>query len=390
MGADPKRFAERLGHHIVPSSDEVIWFHAASLGEVMQIGPLARHLAQAQKTKILVTTTTATGANWVSRNMPDALHRFAPIDTPSAVRRFLNSWAISAAIFVEGDFGPRLVAELYKNEVPQILLNARHSRTRARFPSVFGFLLAKFSLITCRSQSVAQDMSALGLPDGLIHVVPDLRLTLPKLSAPAAVKDALSDVIGTRPLWLAASTHPADEGAVLAAHLEVVNAYPNALLIIAPRHPYRGAPLQQLAGDQGFEVARRSLGDVISTNTKVYIADTLGEIGAFFDLSPITFLGGSFGTEGGHNPYEPASFGSAIFHGPNVKNFAGAYTALNEAGAALKIGEPTELGTAVLEHLGNDQANKMALAGLDFMAQTQDCLSTYSDLVQGVLATKGA
>ncbi len=390
MGADPKRFTERLGYQAAPSSNEVIWFHAASLGEVMQIGPLAQHLAQAEKTKILVTTTTAAGADWVARNMPDALHRFVPIETPSAVRRFLNTWAISAAIFVEGDLGPRLVMGLRKRGVPQILLNARHSQTRARFPAVFGFLLGQFSLITCRSRSVAQDLSALGLPDELIHVVPDLRLTLPKLSAPAAVTDALSDAIGARPLWLAGSTHPADEGAVLAAHLEVVNAHPNALLIIAPRHPYRGEPLHQLANDQGFEVARRSLGDEISTNTQIYIADTLGEIGAFFALSPITFLGGSFGTEGGHNPYEPASFGSAILYGPRVKNFAGAYAALGEAGAALKIGEPAGLGTAVLNHLGEDKASKMARAGLDYMAQTQDCLSTYLDLVERALATKRA
>ena len=390
MGADPKRFAERLGHHARPSGNKVIWFHAASLGEVMQIGPLARHLSQAEKTKILVTTTTAAGANWVERNLPDALHRFVPIDTPAAVRRFLDIWAISAAIFIEGDFGPRLVMGLQKRGVPQVLLNARHSRTRERFPAVFGFLLSHFSLITCRSTSVAQDLKALNLQDELIHVVPDLRLTLPKLTAPAAAKGVLSDAIGARSVWLAASTHPADEGAVLVAHAEVVNAHPNTLLIIAPRHPYRGEPLHQLANEQGFEVARRSLGDKISENTQIYIADTLGEIGAFFEMSPITFLGGSFGSEGGHNPYEPASFGSAIFYGPNVKNFAGAYAALQEAGAALEVREPAELGAAVLDCFGNDQADKMARAGLDYTAQTQDCLSTYSDLVQGVIAAQKA
>lgn len=388
MGADPKRFAERLGHHAAPAENTVIWFHAASLGEVMQIGPLARHLAQVEKTKILVTTTTASGADWVARNMPDALHRFVPIDTPASVRRFLDSWTLSAAIFVEGDFGPRLIMESQKRNVPQILLNARDSRTRARFPKVFKSLLAPFSLITCRSDSVARDMRALGLPSGLIHVVPDLRLSLPRLAAPAAVTEALPDAIGARPLWLAASTHPADEGAVLAAHSQVMNAFPKALLIIAPRHPYRGEPLQQLADGQGFDVARRSLGDDVSAGTQVYIADTLGEIGAFFALSPITFLGGSFGEEGGHNPYEPASFGSAILYGPRVKNFSDAYAALSDTRAANMVGEPEQLGAKVVEVLKSGQADVMGRAGAEFMEQTGGCLPMYSDLVQDVLAKK--
>ena len=388
MGADPKRFPERLGYHGSQYSDDVIWFHAASLGEVMQIGPLAQHLAQTQRATILATTTTAAGADWVARNMPDAIHRFIPIDTPSAVRRFLNTWSLKVAIFVEGDFGPGLIRQLQQKGVPQILLNARHSRTRARFPAVFASLLAPFSLITCRSQSVAQDMRALGLPDGQIQVVPDLRLTLPKLTAPAGLTGSLSDTIGARPLWLAASTHPADESAVLKAHSEVLKAHADAFLIIAPRHPRRGEPLQQLARDQGFHVARRSLCDEISQSTQVYIADTLGEIGALYALSPIAFLGGSFGEEGGHNPYEPASFGSAILYGPRVKNFADAYTALSDVGAAMIVDEPGQLGHAVAGLISDDQSDVLARAGLEYMAQTQDCLSTYSNLIEAVLAPK--
>lgn len=385
MGADPKRFPERLGHGALPDADPVIWFHAASLGEVMQIAPLARYLAQTEKSKILVTTTTATGANWVAREMPNAIHRFVPIDTPSVVERFLNGWSISAAIFVEGDLWPRLLAGLKERHVPQILLNARHSRTRARFPAVFAALLAPFSCVTCRSEAIAEGMIALGLPSDRVHVLPDLRLTLPKLTAPRAVIAPLSRAIGTRPVWLAASTHPADEEVVLAAHQDVLAVCPDALLILAPRHPNRGLPLHRLANARGFTTARRSLDEDISATTQIYIADTLGELGVFFTLSPLAFIGGSCGQEGGHNPYEPASFETALVYGPNVKNFIDAYAALRSAGAAVQVENPSDLGQALVGLMRGDRTLAMAQAGLGFMEETQNCTVSYADLISGVL-----
>jgi 3-deoxy-D-manno-octulosonic-acid transferase len=385
MGADPKRFSERLGRCTSPDRDPVLWFHAASLGEVMQIAPLAQYLSRSEKIKILVTTTTATGAGWVAREMPYAAHRFAPIDTPAAIRRFLEGWSISVAIFVEGELWPRLLGELHKGGVPQILLNARHSRTRARFPAVFQALLSTFSVITCRSETVAKGMRALGLPTDRIHVLPDLRLTLPKLAAPRDVLAPLSLAIGTRPVWLAASTHPADEEAVLAAQQEVLKTCPDALLILAPRHPNRGLPLHKLAQSKTLTTARRSLGGGVPAATQVYIADTLGELGGFFTLSPIAFLGGSFGQEGGHNPYEPAHFETGIVYGPHVKNFIDAYEALRLAGAAVQVEDPARLGEVIAGLLREDQAKAMGQAGLIFMENTKNCTLSYVDLIAGVL-----
>lgn len=391
MGADPKRFPERLGHGASPDNDPVIWFHAASLGEVMQIAPLAQHLAQTEKIKILVTTTTATGADWVAREMPHVTHRFAPIDTPSVVRRFLNGWSISVAIFVEGDLWPRMLAGLEKRGVPQILLNARNSRTRTRFPTVFAALLAPFSFVTCRSEAIAENMAELGLPIERVHVLPDLRLTLPKLTAPPEVIAPLSRAIGTRPVWMASSTHPADEDVVLAAHREVLEVCPDALLILAPRHPNRGLPLHKLAQSKALISARRSLGEEISVTTQVYIADTLGELGVLFTLSPVVFLGGSCGQEGGHNPYEPANFETALVYGPNVKNFIDAYAALSLAGAAVQVEDPRCLGQVLVGIMRGDQAMAMAQAGRVYMEDTQNCTLSYADLIAGVLrCTEGS
>ncbi len=385
MGADPKRFSERLGHGGGQGGEPVIWFHAASLGEVIQIAPLASHLMAAENARILVTTTTASGADWVAKHMPHVTHRFAPIDTPRAVKRFLTGWTISAALFVEGDLQPRLLESLDHRGVPRILLNARYSRTRARFPAVFGTLLGSFALVTCRSDTIAEEFLALGLPADRVHVLPDLRLTLPKPAAPRDTIAPLCEDIGQRPVWLAASTHPADEDPVLTAHSKVLEAYPDALLILAPRHPVRGAPLRQLAQSMELVTAQRSKNDELLPATQVYIADTLGELGVFFTLSPIAFLGGSFGQEGGHTPYEPACFGTALLHGPHVKNFADAYIALRRAGAALQVEDAAHLGEVVTGLLSGDQAKTIGQAGLAYVGDTKDCLTSYLTLIGGVL-----
>lgn len=385
MGAPSDRFQERLGQANRTGKGGVIWFHAASLGEVMQIAPLVDTLEQTQNASILVTTTTQAGADWVARELPSVFHQFVPIDVPSAVNRFLDHWSPRIAIFVEGDLWPRLVVETQSRRIPQVLLNARHSRTRARFSAIFSRLLAPFSLVTCRSQTVVDEILSLGLSPAQVKLLPDLRVAATKLPAPAKVVHPLSETIGSRPVWLAASTHADDEQAVLAAHGKIVEHFPNALLIIAPRHPKRGAPLQTLAMDRGFATARRSLNETLNENAQVYIADTLGELGVFFALSPVAFVGGSFGQEGGHNPYEPASFGTAILSGPQIKNFEDAYALLIEKGAAQQVENSADLGRVLANLLGSDQASSMGLAGLDFMASSEDNIANCARLIAEVL-----
>ncbi len=385
MGASADRFSERLGQRRQNRETDVIWFHAASLGEVMQIGPLADSLSRTEAATILVTTTTQAGAEWASREMPYAQHQFAPIDTPSAVTGFLDNWRPAVAIFVEGDLWPRLVTETQKRSVPQILLNARHSKTRERFSSIFSVLLAPFTLVTCRSQHVADGILALGLPADRVKVLPDLRVASPKLAVAPELTGSLSQLIGSRPVWLAASTHPDDEVAVLAAHGYVLTKYPDALLVIAPRHPKRGAPLQDMAQAQGFGVARRSLDEDLSSKTQVYVADTLGELGSFFSVAQLVFVGGSFGTEGGHNPYEPARFGNAIVSGSQVANFSDAYEALAQAGATVLVQNPAKLGETLTVLLGSEQIEQMGQSGLSFMDARENCVATYAELIAGVL-----
>ncbi|MFK7751063.1 MAG: 3-deoxy-D-manno-octulosonic acid transferase [Sedimentitalea sp.] len=385
MGAAPERFGERLGQATRQVDGPVVWFHAASLGEVAQIAPLAERLSQSQQGHILVTTTTQAGADWVARALPGALHQFAPVDTPSAVSGFLDTWRITFAIFIEGDLWPRLILELQHREIPHALLNARHSRTRQRFASVFGVLLSEFSLITCRSDQVAEGIRSLGFPNNRLQVLPDLRIATAKLPCDSDLLNAVATKIAGRDVWLAASTHPGDEEAVLNAHKQVLAEAPNALLILAPRHPKRGAALTSGARAQGFTLARRSVGDAITQQTQIYLADTLGELGVFFSVAPIAFLGGSFGDEGGHNPYEPASFGTAILSGPKVKNFADAYADLSKASAAKLVDEPSDLGACVITLMRPGQAKSMGNAGLAFMEVRENSVSSTVALITDLL-----
>lgn len=172
----------------------------------------------------------------------------------------------------------------------------------------------------------------------------------------------------------------------MAAHLQVLARTPDTLLIIAPRHTKRGDPLRKMAQDLGITAAQRSAGDKITAQTQIYIADTLGELGVFFSLSPVTFMGGSFGQEGGHNPYEPAHFATALMHGPEVRNFADAYAALNAAGAAIAVPLPEALGPAVVSLLHGDHARVVADAGQRFMQQTGDCTDRTTGLIKAALS----
>ncbi len=143
--------------------------------------------------------------------------------------------------------------------------------------------------------------------------------------------------------------------------------------------------MRKLSVSKGLDVAQRSLGECILDSTRVYIADTLGELGGFFSTCPIVFMGGSFGSEGGHNPYEPANFNTALLYGPNVNNFEDAYMALKKAGAATQIQDPAQLGITLVDLMRSDRVETMARAGLDFMEDSQNCLSRYTYLIKAVL-----
>ncbi|MFD1193569.1 3-deoxy-D-manno-octulosonic acid transferase [Seohaeicola saemankumensis] len=360
QGADPSRISERFGQASAPRPDgPLIWINAASVGEVASSLDLARDLQDATGAGLLFTTTTATGAETLARRLPQAMHQFQPIDTPAAVRGFLDHWRPDLALFMENDLWPRLMMQTDRRGIPIAVINARASRTRLRAPRTVTAILGRAALISAQDAATATQLRALALDPARILDTGDLKAAAAPLPADPRRLDPLRQAIGARPVWVAASTHPGDEAAVIAAHQAALHTHPDLLLILVPRHPQRGADLAAQVSGAGLHMVRRSTGALPGDDTQIYLADTLGEMGLFYRLAPLAFLGGSFGPEGGHNPYEPAVLGAAVLHGPGVANFAQAYDGMTRAGAARAVSDGADLGAQVSALINSDRLARM-------------------------------
>jgi 3-deoxy-D-manno-octulosonic-acid transferase len=350
---DPARLGERLGKPGAPRPHgPLVWLHAASVGESLSILPLVERLGALDPAPaILVTTGTVTSARLMGERLPQgALHQFVPVDLPSAVDRFLDHWRPDLAIWVESELWPNLVLAAARRGVPMALVNARMSETSARnwrrLPGLATPLMHAFEIVLAQSDEDAARFAALGARG--VTVPGNLKAAAGALDADPVALLALESAIGLRPRWLAASTHPGEERLVAEAHATLVGAHPDLLTIIVPRHPARGGEIAAELAGFGLSVARRANGDLPGPRTGVYLADTMGELGLFYRLSPIAFVGNSLvGAGGGHNPLEPARLCAAVLSGPKVANFTEAFATLEAAGAARIVPDGAALADAV-------------------------------------------
>jgi 3-deoxy-D-manno-octulosonic-acid transferase len=353
---DPARFGERRGVAAAPRPDgRLVWLHAASVGEAVSTLPLVERLRRERPgTSVLVTTGTVTSARLLASRLPRdgrTLHQFVPVDRPAYVRRFLDHWRPDLAIWIESELWPTLLTETQRRGVPMLLLNARMSARSferwRRFPAFARTVLGGFALCLAQDERQAERLRALGVPEAAS--VGDLKAAAPPLPADEAELDRLARAVAGRPLWLAASTHPGEEEAAAAAHraLAAAAAHPGLLTIVAPRHPSRGDAIAAMLRESGLRVARRSRGEEIAPDTDVYLADTMGEMGLFYRLAGIVFVGASLTPKGGHNPLEPAQLDCAILHGPDMSNCAAVARALDEAGAAVAVADANALAAEI-------------------------------------------
>jgi 3-deoxy-D-manno-octulosonic-acid transferase len=248
-------------------------------------------------------------------------------------------------VFVESELWPNLILEAKAAGVRLALVNARMSpKTLSRWqawPAAASILLSPFEWISAADARTADTLSR--LRDAPATALGNLKLAAPAPGADAAAREALSREIGARPVWLAASTHVGEDEIVLAAHKQLREQFPNALLIVAPRHPERGASVSSLAGN----APRRSLGRPMS-DAPVYVADTLGELGLFYSVAPVALVAGSLlRTLKGHNPIEPAKLGAAVLTGPYVESFEDIFDALFTAGGALRVSDAATLAETI-------------------------------------------
>ncbi|MEL6476226.1 MAG: 3-deoxy-D-manno-octulosonic acid transferase, partial [Pseudomonadota bacterium] len=325
----PERHHERLGRSGLRRGDgPLIWFHGASVGEANSVLPLiSAYLSEAPEAQALLTTGTLTSARHVADALPSRCrHQFVPVDTAQAVRGFLDHWRPDLAIWVESEFWPRLMVETAARQIPMMLVNARISETSARRWARAGgmmpHLIGLFDRIDAQDQETVTRLRNLGAPEGRLGFAGNLKALAPIPSADSAAVTAWRQRLGPRPVWLAASTHPGEEEIVLDAHGVLAR---ETVLILAPRHPDRGKAVAEMIAERRLPFVQLGKGQRLQPSHRVVLADTMGQMGLWLRLAPVSFIGGSLVDMGGHTPFEPAALDSAILHGPHTANFSPAY-----------------------------------------------------------------
>ncbi len=351
----PARLGERRGEAgLARPPGPLLWLHAASVGESLSALPLLAALRAARPgLTALVTTGTVTSARLLATRLggpgaaPDTtgempaaawlVHQVAPLDIAPWVGRFLDHWRPDAAVFVESELWPAMLGAMRQRRIPAALVNARLSARSAarwaRLPAAAAEALGGFGVILAQTEADAARLSTLA--GRAVSCPGNLKHAAPPLPADAVELSRLAGLLGGRPAWVAASTHPGEEEQVLAAHRLALAAVPDLLLILAPRHPERGAAVAAVAAAAGFAAPRRSQGG--APDGPVWIADTLGELGLWYRLARGAYLGGSLVPHGGQNPLEPARLARPVAFGPHTQNFAEVTQALLAADAATRV-----------------------------------------------------
>ena len=358
---DATRIAERRGEASLPRPPgPLVWLHSASVGEMLAAIPLIERI-RAQDLAVLVTSGTVTSAALAEQRLPaGVLHQYVPLDAPRYVARFLDHWQPQLALFVESDLWPNLILTCAGRGVPLLLINGRLSERSfgrwRRVPRTIAALLARFDLCLTQSSADATRFARLGALR--VNSTGNLKLDAPAPPVDQSTLSRFAALIGLRPVVAAASTHPGEETAIIAAHRRLRAARPNLLTVIAPRHPERGADIAEMTAAAGLSAARRSKNELPKREVDVYIADSLGELGLIYRLAPIVFMGGSLASHGGQNPIEAIRLGAGVLHGPHVWNFAEIYASLDAAHGAEAIADEDALTTRLGAWLTDPIARK--------------------------------
>lgn len=361
----PARIAERRGEASLPRPlGPLVWVHGASVGEILAAGPLIARI-RAQDFPVLVTSGTVSSAALAAERLPEGvLHQFIPLDAPRFVARFLDHWRPDLALFAESDLWPNLILGCARRKIPMIVVNGRVSERSTRrwrlAPAAIAALLGRFDLCLAQSPANAERLLRLGAPR--VTSTGNLKLDVPPPPVDRTTLARFRTLVGRREVIAAASTHPGEEAAIIAAHWRLRAEVPRLFTVIAPRHPERGAAVAAMVKEKGLAVALRSRGDLPDHDLDIYVADTMGELGLVYRIAPIVFMGGSLASHGGQNPIEAIRLGAAILHGPNVWNFAEIYATIDAARGAERVADADALIARLRAWLADPAACRAAAA----------------------------
>jgi 3-deoxy-D-manno-octulosonic-acid transferase len=358
---DLKRFNERVGRtQKERPAGRLIWLHGASVGESISMLPLINRLLEIYPdVHIMVTTGTTTSAEVMAKRLPErAFHQYLPIDNPVFSTRFIRHWQPNIALWFESEFWPAMLSTIKRKNIPLILINGRISNKSFKRWQQFDFIIKELlgCFTTCLGQSEedAYRLRVLGAKDAMC--LGNLKYAGLPIPVDADKKAEILSQIGDRPIWLVSSTHNDEEFKIGRFLKDLQSKHPNLLTIIAPRHPNRGVEIRdKLRDEYNLNVALRSAAENIEEQTEVYIADTIGEMGIWYDISPIVFIGGSLIPHGGQNFMEPSRCRDAVIVGPHMHNFTDAMNRAKKADAIIQVNDVIELMDTVSNLLSNKE-----------------------------------
>ena len=366
---DIKRFNERIGKPQKKRPEgKLIWFHGASVGESISMLPLINKLLELYPTAhVMVTTGTLTSADIMAKRLPErAFHQYITIDNPKFTNRFIKHWQPDLVLWFESDFWPAMLSTIKKKNIPLILVNGRISNKSFKRWQQFDFiskeLLNCFTFCLGQSEEDAYRLRVLGAKDSMC--LGNLKYAGLPIPINEKDKEELQKEIGNRPTWLVGSTHDDEETKIGRKLKDIQKQVSNLLTIIAPRHPTRGEEIQKALTELGFKTALRSKGEKIGKEMEIYIADTIGEMGLWYSLCPIVFIGGSLIPHGGQNFMEPSRMKKAVMVGPYMHNFTDAMNRAKKADAIIQVSDADELKDMVIQLLTDKDLleAKMSLA----------------------------
>ncbi|MBD1137732.1 3-deoxy-D-manno-octulosonic acid transferase [Pelagibacterales bacterium SAG-MED43] len=344
---DPIRFKEKIGFFDQKKKEgKLIWFHGASVGELQSIVPLIEKLEKNKSIKqILVTSNTLSSSKILKINkFNKVIHQFFPIDSNFLIKKFLNYWKPSKALFIDSEFWPNTIIQLKRKKIPIILINGRITKkTFQRWNKLSNFskkIFSKFDLCFSSSKESLRYLKRLNFKN--IKFIGNLKYSQAELEN-LDIEKNLKKFLSNKKTWCASSTHYPEELFVAQAHKILKKKIKNLITIIIPRHAERYSTIKNDLEKLNLKVHLDKPTKKISFNTDIYLVNSYGKTKSFYKNCNNIFLGGSLIKHGGQNPLEAARYGCSIINGPNVNNFKEIYEFLKKNNISTSIKKNKEL-----------------------------------------------
>lgn len=387
-----QRISQRFGLNLPEFKQGGIWLHAVSVGESIAAAPIVKALQKRYPNlPITVTCMTPTGSERIQALFAGSVqHCYLPYDLPCCAKRFLNKLQPTLAIVMETELWPNHIQRCKEMDIPVVLANARLSERSAKgyakFHRLTAPMLANISLIAVQTEVEAQRFLALGAKANAVQVTGSIKFDL-HIDAHLIeqAKNLRASWGAARPIWIAGSTHAGEDEIILAAHKQLLTEFPNALLILVPRHPERFNNVFELCQQQGLTTLRRSTGAQVTAEQQVLLGDTMGELLCLYACADIALVGGSLVEHGGHNPLEPAALGKPVLAGEHMFNFLAIAQQLKQAGALLNVSDSASIAATIAQLWRTpEQVQKMQAAGFSVLQNNQGALQRLLDAIEAL------